>query len=157
MLKIFALFVVLIFCFASGQTISAQSKIDIEEFEKALKYDYRQVAVVAYVDVKKRTLVDSIGSSDCENDKGTGYCLYRLKAELKELYKDKIRAREIEFYTSPDADYPKKYLMGEKTVFLNWGKRKSKKKKELFTLENSSRSIEHNLLKLIRKIAGRKS
>lgn len=154
--QIFVLSVALIFCFACGQKISAQSEIDVEEFEKTLKYDYKHAAVVAYVDVKERTLVDSIGSDDCENDKGNGYCLYRLKGELKELYRGKIRAREIEFYESPDADYPKKYLLGEKIIFLNWGKKKPEKKKELFALENSTRSIEHDALRRMRKIAGRK-
>lgn len=153
---IFVLSVILIFFFASGQKISAQSEIDVEEFEKTLKYDYRHAAIVAYVDVKERMLIDSIGSGDCENDKGNGYCPYRLKAGLKELYKGRIRRTEIEFYASPDADYPKKYLMGEKIIFLNWGKRKPEKKKELFALENSTRSTEHDALRRMRKIAGRK-
>jgi hypothetical protein len=156
MSKIFVLFAILIFCFASGQIVSAQTGIDEKEFENILKSEFKQVAVVAYVDVKERALIDSIGNGDCESDKGGGSCLYRLKAELKEIYKGKIRTKEIIFYTSLDADYPKKNLLGEKVVFLNWRKRDSEKKKELYTLENSTRSMEHNILKRIRKIAGKK-
>jgi hypothetical protein len=155
--KTFTSFIILIFCFASGQTILGQSKIDVKEFEKNLKHDYKEANIVAYVNIRRRILVDSIGEGNCEKNEGVGYCLYRLKAELKEVYKGKIRTSKIEFYESLDTDYPKKYLMGEKVVFLSWGKLKSKKKKELFTLENSTRSMEHNVLRRIRKITGRKS
>lgn len=125
---------------------------------KILESDYRQADVVAYVNVKERKLVDSIGTgkADCENDKGTGYCLYLLKAELKEIYKGKSSTTEIEFYTSPDADYPKEKLMGERVVFLNRGTSGDKKKKQLHTIENSTRWIEHEVLEKMRKIARKK-
>src|SRR5688500_13020310 len=46
-----------------------------------LRPDYALADIVAHVNVTERELVDSLGSGDCENDKGTGYCLYRLKGE----------------------------------------------------------------------------
>src|SRR5215213_11056845 len=53
-----------------------------------LKSDFRQVDVVAYVDVKERKLEDFLGGgSVSKKDKGTGYCLYCLKGELKEVFK----------------------------------------------------------------------
>jgi hypothetical protein len=121
----------------------------------SLRADFKEVDVVAYVDIKERKLADYIGSGDCETDKGTGYCLYRLKAEVKEVYKGKITEKTIEFYTSPDMDYPKKHLLGERVVFLNWREMEigEKKEKSLSAMENSTRWIENDVLKKMRKIA----
>jgi hypothetical protein len=167
-MKSFAVFLISLFIFTSCQVVSSQTanindkkpviETDASQFYemKMLKSDYKQVAVVAYVDIKERVLVDSIGSGDCESDKGAGYCLYRLKVEVKEIYKGKIMGKTLEFYTSPDADYPKKYLMGEKVVFLEWSEENANKERRLGTMENSTRSIEYDILKKMRKIAGKK-
>lgn len=124
-----------------------------------LKSDFKEVDVVAYVDIKERKLEDSIGSGDCETDKGAGYCLYRLKAEVKEVFKGKIGGKTIEFYASPDMDYPKKHLLGERVVFLNlqWSENNPDKKKTLGALENSTRWIKYDILKKMRKIAKEKN
>lgn len=147
----------------SGQTEKTNQNKPTEDENgfygaEILESDYRQVDVVAYVNIKERKLVDSMGAEKdgCENDKGSGYCLYLLKAELKEIYKGKTTASEIEFYTSPDASYPKEKLMGERVVFLNRSTIKDKKKKQLHTLENSTRWIEHDILEKMRKIAKKK-
>ncbi len=121
-----------------------------------LKSDFNQVEVVAYVNIKERTLIDSMGG-DCENNKGAGLCLYRLKADVKEVYKGKVSAKEIEFYTSPDSDYPKEKLMGERVVFLNRSDNYPDKQSGLGTMENSTRFIEFDVLKKMRKIARKKS
>lgn len=118
-----------------------------------LRYDYKQVAVVVRVDVVQRKLIDFIGRGDCERDLGAGYCLYRLTVNVKEVFKGKPSQKTVEFYASPDADYPKKYLMGEKIVFLNWNGGDSGNKKRLFTLENSTRPVKSEIIERLRKIA----
>jgi hypothetical protein len=127
------------------------------EFYKAslLESDFKEVDLVAYVDVKERKLEDFIGSGDCEADKGAGYCLYRLKAEIKEVFKGRIGEKTFEFYMSPDMDYPKKYLLGERVVFLKWSEGGANKNKRLSAMENSTRSIKYDVLKKMRKIARR--
>lgn len=134
------------------------SKSDASGFYETefLKRDYREVDVAAYVDIKERTLVDSTGNVDCGNDAGTGYCIYRLTADLKEVFKGKISKKVIEFYAVPDADYPKKHLMGERVVFLERSDNYPDKKPGLGTLQNSTRRIEFGILQKMRKIAGKK-
>jgi len=119
-----------------------------------LKSDFRQVDVVAYVDVKERKLEDFLGGvNGCEIDKGTGYCLYCLKGELKEVFKGEISGKTIEFYESMDMDYPKKHLLGEQVVFLKWSDNYPDKNRGLGTIENSTREIKFDILKKMRKIA----
>jgi hypothetical protein len=118
-----------------------------------LRNDFRTVDVVVYVNVKSRTLADKMGEGDCEKSTGTGYCLYLLRAEVKEVFKGKIKKGYIEFYTSPDMDYPHKdKLLGEHVVFLEWSKNSPDGKLSLFTLENSTRNIKHGVLAKMRKI-----
>lgn len=168
-MKNFAVFLISLFIFTSGQVVFSQTgndggkkpviEIDSSQFYRMemLKSDFKQVNVVAYVDVKERTLVDSIGNGDCESDKGTGYCLYRLKAEVKEVYKGSITEKTIEFYESPDTDYPKNNLMGEKVVFLQWNEENANKERRLGAMENSTRAIEYDILKKMRKLAKKKN
>ena len=157
-IKNFVRFITILFVLALSQAVFGQTKMDVPEFYQTnfLKSDYKQVDAVIYVDIKERKLMDSLGNSDCENDKGTGYCLYLLTAEIKEVFKGNIKTKTLEFYISPDAGYPKKNLMGEKLVFLNWNSNYKNKKKSLGTLENSTRSIEHDVLVSMRKIAKKK-
>ena len=117
-----------------------------------LKYDLKQVNVVVYVNVTGIKLIDSMGSGDCEQNTGSGYCLYELTAQVKEVFKGKVIGKTMKFYTSPDADYPKKNLMGEKIVFLNKGEIAKIKNKQFVTLENSTRSIEFNVVTKLRKL-----
>jgi hypothetical protein len=141
----------LLFSAASLQNVSSQSEEESGlHSADMLRKDLKLADVVAYVDIKERKLVDFIGNADCENDKGTGYCLYRLTAEVKQIFKGDIKTKTIEFYESPDAGYPKKYLMGEKIVFLIWNENEETKTKSLGTIENSTRSV--SALAKMRKI-----
>ncbi|HEX8250430.1 MAG TPA: hypothetical protein VF599_19805 [Pyrinomonadaceae bacterium] len=151
----FLLFSAVSFQNVSSQTENPSPNDNTEEssgFHSAemLRKDLKLADVAAYVDIKERELVDFIGEGNCESDKGTGYCLYRLKAELKEVFKGKISGKTIEFYVSPDAGYPKKYLMGEKIVFLIWNENEEDKTQKLGTIENSTRSA--TALEKMRKI-----
>lgn len=157
-IKKFGVLILSLFVLGLCQTTFSQTKkSDDSGFYQAtmLRSDFNQVEVVAYVNVKEITLVDSMGNGNCETNKGAGYCLYRLKADVKEVYKGKISAKEMEFYTSPDADYPKEKLMGERVVFLNKGKNDADKER-LSAMENSTRAIEYDVLKKMRKIAKKK-
>lgn len=133
------------FCFnAFGQDEFYQSDV--------LKGDYKQVNAVVYVNVTGLKIVDSMGSGNCETNKGAGYCLYELTADVKEVFKGKSIGKKLKFYISPDADYPKEKLMGEQVVFLNKGEIAKSKTKEFVTLENSTRKIEFDVIGKLRKI-----
>lgn len=117
-----------------------------------LKSDFKQVNAVAYVNVTGIKTVDSMGSGNCETNKGSGYCVYELTADVKEVFKGKAIGKTLEFYISPDADYPKEKLMGEQVVFLNKSEIAKSKTKEFVTLENSTRKIEFDVIGKLRKI-----
>jgi hypothetical protein len=157
-----ALIIVVIFVglfLGSHQTVFGQSEDkewDAQE-TNILKGDYKQVAAVLYVDVKTFELIDSIGTGNCVDINGGGYCLYRLKAEVKEIFKGKIKKENFEFYTVLEASTGNKdFLLGEKIVFLNWSSNYPDKKRHLGTLENSTRSIKDGVLEKMRRIAKKK-
>ena len=139
--------------------IFAQNILAQDDFysSKFLKSDFKQVSVVVHVNVKSRELVDHIGEGNCEDGKGTGYCLYRLQAEVKEIFKGKIETENFEFYTVVEPSLRiNATLLGEKVVFLNWSDNYPDKKMSLGTMENSTRSIEKDVIKKLRKIAKKK-
>ena len=139
--------------FVSAQNISAQNDFYSSSL---LKCDFNEVDAVVHVRIKNFELVDQIGG-DCENGKGAGYCLYRLKAEVKEIFKGKIVTENFEFYTVVEPSLrTKNFLSGEKVVFLNWSDNYPDKKMSLGTMENSTRSIENGVIKKLRKIAKKK-
>ena len=143
---------------AAGQSKNAEDKQWNAQLTKMLKSDYRQVAVVLYVDVKEIELVDSIGTGDCREVSGGGYCLYRLKAEVKEVFKGKVNKENFEFYTVIEASVGKKdFLLGEKIVFLDWSDNYPDKKRSLGTLENSTHSVTGDILEKMRRIAKKKN
>jgi hypothetical protein len=140
-------FLIGLFCFnAFGQDDGGFYQADV------LKSDFTQVNTVAYVNVKALKIADSMGSGNCETNKGSGYCLYELTADVKEVFKGKIVGKILKFYTSPDADYPKERLMGEQVVFLNKNNIAVAKTKQFVTLENSTRKIEFDVIGKLRKI-----
>ena len=123
-----------------------------------LKADYKEAKVVVYVNVKSRQLVDQLGGGNCEQNTGAGYCLYLLKAEVKEVFKGKVETNDFEFYTMTEAGYQNKdWLLGEKVAFLDWSDNYPNKQMSLGTIENSTRAIEQNVLESMRRIAKTKS
>jgi hypothetical protein len=147
----------LILSFAAFENVSAQNKDDggflSTEF---LRSDYRQVKVVLHVNVTSYELVDSLGNKNCKENTG-GYCLYRLKADVKEIFKGKIKKENFAFYTVLEgSSNSKDFLLGEKLVFLNWSTNYPDKKRALGTMENSTRPIETGVLQKMRKIAKKK-
>jgi hypothetical protein len=124
-----------------------------------LKSDFKQVKAVVYVDVRHVKLSDKL-AEECEKKNSVGYCLYEMIGEVKEIFKGMDKDKRIKFYAITDAGYPMKQLMGERVVFLNRYEHTITKRLEFFQLENSTRSIEHDVLtklRMVRKQLSKKS
>lgn len=135
------------------ETQSEKSKTDENSFHstRGLRSDLKVSDAVVYVNVLSRKLVDQIGSGGCEQNTGAGYCLYLLKAEVKEIFKGKIEKENFEFYTTTEAGYRNKdWLLGEHIVFLVLSDNYPDKKMSLGTIENSTRPVA--ALETMRKI-----
>lgn len=145
--------IILTFSFAPFYNAASQTddKEFVNEEKMSLRSDLKSSDVVAHVNIKQSKNVDRLGGGNCETNVGGGYCLYLLTAEVKEFFKGKTADKSLEFYTSAETSYPKKNLLGEKIVFLVWGENSETKKKNLSTIENSSRGV--RILDAIRKIA----
>ncbi len=124
-----------------------------------LKSDYKDANVVAYIDSKE---VLSVGRSDeftdCVNfspNTGPGYCSFTMRAEIKELYKGKLRSRTIEYSEYGEGGYirNREQFLGKQVVFLE--KYKSEKDGSIFyqVIENSTRDVDHEVLAKMRKIS----
>lgn len=107
-----------------------------------LRHDLKSSDVAAYVEVKEVKLAGRAGDADCENNTGNGYCSHLLTADVKQVFKGKIAAKTLEFFTGTEAGYPKKNLLGERIVFLVWEKNDQKQTPSLATIENSTRGAE---------------
>lgn len=110
-----------------------------------LKGDYKQVDAVLHVNVLSRELVDDVG----------GYVLYRLKSEVKEIFKGQVKQGNFEFYMDMETAYAEQHsLLGEQVVFLNFqnSDNYSDKRTSFWTLENSTRFIKLDVIEKIRKI-----
>lgn len=119
---------------------------------KWLRRDLLVSAVVAHVNVVSRQLVDATDGADCENNRGSGYCGYKLTAQIRKVYKGKLLSSQIEFGETADATYPKTGFIGERVIFLL-----QNEDGKLGTMENSTRSIADNILEKMSVIADQKS
>jgi hypothetical protein len=168
--KIFPLAIIALLFLTNSKVFSQQTKNDAaaktpkiaaadgddSEFyaPEILKADLKQASVVAHVSVTSYELVDQIGQGGCEQNKGVGYCLYRMKAQIREIFKGKVRRRNFEFYKVTEADYAhKEKMLGSHVVFLNWSDNYPDKKRSLGTLENSTRDLKHNIIRKLRTIS----
>lgn len=123
-----------------------------------LAADLKQSDVVAHVNILSYELADQIGQGGCEENRGVGYCLYLMKAQVREIFKGRIRQKTFEFYKVTEADYAhKEKMLGRHVVFLGWSDNYPNKKRALGTLENSTRDIKHDVLQKLRKIARKKN
>jgi len=112
-----------------------------------LKNDYDQVAVVASVDVRKVSPVDSIG------DKEAGYVRYLIRCQVIEPFKGDIKSNQaLAYYTVAEKGYDPEGYRGNKIVFLSNLFDKHKGGWFLNELENSSRPASKAIIKKMRKI-----
>jgi hypothetical protein len=144
------LFPVGVFQTVSGQTANESKNVYAAQEVRWIRNDLKVADVVAYVDAKEIKIIDTLGKADCEKNTGSGYCLYLITAQVKELFKGSIKKDKLEFYVSPDASFPKNKLIGEQVVFLVSKLDEKTKKESLHTIENSTRDIE--IVETIRKI-----
>lgn len=134
---------------ASAQTdeISAESQFNSSA---NLRHDLKNADIAAYVDVKNVKLAGRSNDVNCESDAEFGYCSYLLTAEVKEIFKGKIEAKTLEFYTVMESGNAKTGLMGEQIVFLIWNENEEDKTRWLATIENSTRDSQ--ALKTVQRI-----
>jgi len=112
-----------------------------------LKNDYDQVAVVASVDVREVTAVDSIG------DKEAGYIRYRIRCHVIEPFKGAIKSGQaLEYYSVAEKGYNPENYRGKRIVFLSSLFDKPKKDWILSELENSARPASIAIIKKMRRI-----
>jgi len=113
-----------------------------------IKQDFRDVSVVADVEITKVEIIDQMGTPK-EN---RGYTFYRFTGTVKESFKGKFKAgEEIIFSSVIEGQPPEESLSKNYIRFLE----KSKKKENagrLFELENSRRPPEKEILALLRKL-----
>ena len=161
---IFAIVLSALFSFIAMAQTESQSQASLVGSDDGywsydfLESDYRQSDLVAYVHVKE---IVSVGSSDdktdCVNFTGVGYCGFRVRAEVKEVYKGRISTKTIEFTETGEAQLikSKDRFLGEKVVFLEKGVIDGKTYWQ--PIENSTRTIEFSVLEKMRLIARKKS
>jgi hypothetical protein len=112
-----------------------------------LKNDYGQVAVVASVDVREVSPVDSIG------DKEAGYVRYLIRGNVLEPFKGAIKSGQpLEYYSIAEKGYNADNYRGKKIVFLNSLFDKHKGGWFLSELENSARPASTAIVKKMRQI-----
>lgn len=142
----------------NAKTAIAENANDAEFYSvAALEADFKQSAVVADVNILGFELVDQIGQGGCERNAGIGYCLYRARAQVKAIYKGRVKTKIFAFYKVTEAAYPyKDRMLGRHVVFLNWSENYPDRKRSLGTIENSTRDLKHNIRAKLRKIAENK-
>ncbi|NOT48080.1 MAG: hypothetical protein HOP17_10085 [Acidobacteria bacterium] len=124
-----------------------------------LKSDYKEADIVAYIDSKEVVSTDrSDEQTDCVNfsrNTGYGYCSFTMRAEIKELYKGKLRSRAIEYseYGEGRNIKSRDQFLGEQVVFLERHKSAQDGSSIYQVIENSTRDINYKVLEKMRKIS----
>lgn len=130
------IFLAFLFCLLFVSASYAQDEILSPEY---LEADFKEVDIVLHVNSKSFESADDIG----------GYKLYRVIAEVKGTFKGKAMSGQlIHYYVSVDRDYPAKYLLGEKVIFLKYDEIKDR----FWQLENSTRPASKEVVERLRKI-----
>jgi hypothetical protein len=94
-----------------------------------LKSDYRQVSVVARVNVRTAEIVNSIG----------GYDDWHLVGEVIESFKGRFRKGDpIDFYQGAEKGFRRELFLGDKIVFLERNFVEKEKRWVWAVLENST-------------------
>jgi hypothetical protein len=96
-----------------------------------LRNDYRQVLVVAHVNVRTAEIVNRIG----------GYEDWHLVGDVIEPFKGKVRKGDpIDFYHGAEKGFRRELFLGEKIVFLERNYVEKEKRWVWAVLENSTLS-----------------
>ena len=94
-----------------------------------LRNDYRAVAVVAHVRLRRAEITGRVG----------GYENWRVSAEVAESFKGRFRKGDaVEYFHGAEAGLKSEYFTGEKIVFLLAEYDREKKARRYSVLENST-------------------
>ena len=107
-----------------------------------LRSDYKEVAIVAHVRLRKAEITNRIG----------GYENWSIKAEVLESFKGKLKkGNVIDYFQGAEAGLKKEFFTGEKIVFL-LAERDQDRKLRYAVLENSTLPITEDRIRKLRLI-----
>jgi len=107
-----------------------------------LRSDYKEVAIVAHVRLRKAEITNRIG----------GYENWSIKAEVLESFKGKFKkGNVIDYFQGAEAGLKKEFFTGEKIVFL-LAERDQDRKLRYAVLENSTLPITEDRIRKLRLI-----
>lgn len=134
------IFLLFSFSFAFAQIDDDQASI--------IKQDFRDVAVVADIEITKVEIIDEMGTPK-EN---RGYTFYRFTGTVKESFKGKFKAGDEIIFSSFIEGQPSEESLSKNYIrFLEKSKKKENAGK-FFELENSRRPLEKEILALLRNL-----
>ena len=108
-----------------------------------LRSDYRQVAVVARVQIREAEIVKTIG----------GYEDWHLTGEIVEVFKGTLRkGQTLEYYHGAEKGFRKELFLGDKIVFLYRNYVRDEKRWVFAVLENSTLAFNEDRAQKLRKI-----
>jgi hypothetical protein len=131
--------------FALALTTSATAQNDDDNWPSLsyLRSDYRQVRVVARVNVRTAEIVNRIG----------GYEDWHLVGEVIEPFKGKFRqADPIDFYHGAEKGFRRELFLGDKIVFLDRNYVEKEKRWVWAVLENSTLAYNDDRAQKLRRI-----
>lgn len=119
----------LLFSLIAATAASAQKDDDNWPSLSYLRSDYRQVSVVARVNVRTAEIVNRVG----------GYEDWHLVGEVIEPFKGKFRKGDpIDFYHGAEKGFRRELFLGDKIVFLERNYVEKEKRGVWAVLENST-------------------
>lgn len=126
----------------------AFSQTHEEEMLNILKQDFKQVNVVANVEIEK---VEIDGEWKTQNN-SIGYTMYRSTGRIIESFKGKLKKGEpVVFYSFIEGQPPAESLKRNYVRFLNYRKNDNGQKR-LLELENSGAETNEKNLLILRKL-----
>lgn len=135
----------LLFGLLAATAASAQNDDDNWPPLSYLRSDYRQVSVVARVNVRTAEIVNRIG----------GYEDWHLVGEVIEPFKGKFRKGDpIDFYHGAEKGFRRELFLGDKIVFLERNYVEKEKRWVWAVLENSTLAYNTDRAQKLRIIRG---
>ncbi len=136
----FKFFLVLLLC--TPFTVFGQDDDEWPSLEY-LRGDFREVQLVAHINVEKAEVVGRIG----------GYENWKVKAKIIEVFKGKLtKGAEFEYLHGAEAGLKEELFLGEKIVFLYSEYDKAKKSQTYTVLENSTLAANEDRVRKLRKV-----
>jgi hypothetical protein len=133
----------LLFGLALAVNVSAQTDDDNWPSLSYLRSDYREVSVVARVNVRTAEIVNRIG----------GYEDWHLVGDVIEPFKGKFRKNDpIDFYHGAEKGFRRELFLGDKIVFLQRNFVEKEKRWVWAVLENSTLAYNDDRARKLRNI-----